>query len=159
MDEPAAMSGIEDEEALDASESSLGTLDARVLESDASDKLSEVEANAEEATGGVQDETMTEGPSLGGWGISTLGLMRVSVPELIIWDAWLNWEEDLRRAHWQRILARAMTMWDNPGRQVEVRQLTVVEMERFATWRSRYIHQPDGFEEERMVGDALGFGE
>ena len=126
-----------------------------MLEIDASDEFSEAEANAEEATGGVQDETMMEGPSPGGWGISTLGLMRVSVPELIIRDAWLNWEEDLRWAHRQRILARAMTMWGNPRRQVEVWQLTAAETERFATWRSRYIHQPDGFEEERMAGDAL----
>ena len=67
----------------------------------------------------------------------------------------MNWEEDLRQAHQQRILVWAMTMWDNPGRQVEVWQLTVAEMERFVTWRSRYIYQLDDFEEERMVGDEM----
>src|SRR6266481_3416037 len=27
------------------------------------------------------------------------GRVRLMVPELIIWDAWMNWEQDLRRAY------------------------------------------------------------
>ena len=150
-DEPAAMSGIEDEEVPQASESSLGTMDARVLESDASDELTDAEADAEEVMGSLQDETMMEGPSPGGLEMSALGLMRISIPELIIWDVWLNWEEDLRWAHWQRILTRAMTMWDNPGRQVEVRQLTAAETEWFVTWRSRTVLRKRGWREMRWV--------
>ena len=102
---------------------------------------------------------MTDEGLMGGFELSALGLTRVTVRELIIRDAWLNWEEDMRRAHRQRVLAQAMTMWNDPERQVEVRQLTETEEERFATWKSQYINQPVGFEEERMVGDALGFGE
>ena len=85
MDEPTAMSGIEDKEVLEASKSSLGTLDTQVLESDASDEPTDVEANAEEVMGGLQDETMMEGPSPGGLEISALGLMQISILELIIW--------------------------------------------------------------------------
>jgi len=45
--------------------------------------------------------------------------IQVTVQELIIWDAWMNWEENLRWAHHNRMLAWAiMTLqlpWDHPG--------------------------------------------
>ena len=136
----------------------MDTLDDQVLDYEVLDELSKVEAGAEIA-GGLQDETMTDEGLMGGFELSALGLTWVTVRELIIRDAWLNWEEDMRRAHRQQVLAQAMTMWNDPERQVEVRQLTETEEEQFATWKSQYINQPVGFEEERMVGDALGFGE
>ena len=117
-----------------------------------------MEAGAEIA-GGLQDETMTDEGLMGGIELSALGLTWVTVHELIIRDAWLNWEENMRRAHWQWVLAQAMTIWDDPERQVKVHQLTITEEEWFTTWKRQYINQPVGFGEERMVGDALGFGE
>ena len=158
VEEADAMSGIEQEDSPEGSESSLDTLDDRVLDYEISDEPPEAEAGAE-IVGGLQDETMMDEGLMGGIGLSTLGLTWVTVRELIIRDAWLNWEEDMRPAHQQRVLAQAMTLWNDPERQVEVRQLTVTEEERFVTRKSQYINQPVGFEEERMVGDALGFRE
>ena len=129
------MSGIEQEDSLEVGESSSDMLDDRVLNYEVLDEPPKVEAGAEIA-GGLQDETMTDEGLMGGIELSALGLTRVTVHELIIQDAWLNWEEDMRQAHWQWVLAQAMTMWDDPERQVKVRQLTITEEEWFMTWKS-----------------------
>jgi len=87
----------------------------------------------------------------------------ISVQELIIWDCWRNWEEDLRQAHWECQMAQVISLlqfpWNVPGNQVGVRRLTAEEEERLGTWRRLYLYQPAGFEEERMADGAFGLGE
>ena len=90
-------------------------------------------------------------------------LTQLTVQELVIRDAWMNWEENLRRAHQNRMLAWAMTRlqlpWDHLGNQVGARRLSAEEEEQFTMWKSRYIYQPADFEDERLAAYALGLGE
>src|SRR6266481_3120009 len=85
--------------------------------------------------------------------------VRLTVPELIIRNVWMNWEQDLRRAYCQCLLAQAMVSVEIPRSKVEVLELRADEEERFAIWRSRYLYQPADFEEERMEVGAFGLGE
>ena len=84
--------------------------------------------------------------------------VRITVPELIIRDAWLNWEQDLLWAYRQHLMAQVMTGMRLPRTEVETRALTPEEAERFATW-SQYLFQPADFEDARMEAGAFGLGE
>ena len=83
----------------------------------------------------------------------------ITVPELIIQGAWLNWEQDLRQAYWQRLVVQAMTGMRLPRTEVETRALTPEEAERFATWRSWYLFQLADFKDARMEVGAFSLGE
>ena len=83
----------------------------------------------------------------------------ITIPELIIRDDWLNWEQDLQWAYWQHLVVQVMMSTRLLRTKVEMRALTPEETERFATWRSWYLFQPADFEEVRMEAGAFGLGE
>ena len=85
--------------------------------------------------------------------------VQITVSELIIQDAWLNWEQDLQRAYWQHLVVQVMTGMRLPRTEVEMRALTPEEAERFVMWRSWYLFQPADFKDVRMEAGVFGLGE
>src|SRR6266481_6903212 len=129
-------------------------MDDRLLEYKVSEEETPDTAHGEGIVGGAQNASAPDAIEQ-----TPHGWVRLPVAELIIRDAWMNWEQDLRRAYRQFLLAQAMVSVEVPGSEVEVQELNVDEEEHFGIWRSRYLNQPAGFEEERMEAGAFGLGE
>ena len=84
-------------------------------------------------------------------GVSSRVVM--SIQDHLLQDCWLNWEEDVRRAHQE--MARGILVlfgWSGAGTgHVHGRRLSEEEEARFMTWKRHYIEQPARFEEERLA--------
>src|SRR6266481_3877404 len=85
-------------------------MDDRLLEYEVSEEETPDTAHGEGIAGGAQN-AIEQTPR---------GRVRLPVAELIIHDAWMNWEQDLRRAYRQRLLAQVMVSVEVPGSEVEV---------------------------------------
>jgi len=83
----------------------------------------------------------------------------ISVEEHLLRHNWMNWEDDLRRAHQQRLLAQSTLAWRIPPHLVRARHLTAEEEARFGIWKAQYIYQPGDFEDGRMAAGAFGLWE
>ena len=84
----------------------------------------------------------------------------MTVQDRLLQDCWLNWEEDVRWAHWDREMARGiMALYGQSGvamGHVHGRRLSEEEEARFMTWKWLYVVQLAGFEEERLATGDFG---
>ena len=80
----------------------------------------------------------------------------ISQKEFMIREAWRGWEDSLRMALRQRKIGEAVVRINQPTNQkIHVPKMSKEEQDRLATWRTRYIGQPDNFEEEGMDGGTF----
>ena len=91
-------------------------------------------------------------------GVSSRVVM--SVQDCLLQDCWLNWEEDVRRAHQDRETAPGiLALFGQSGvglGHVHGRRLSEGEEARFMTWKRLYVEQLAGFAEERLAMGDFG---
>ena len=84
----------------------------------------------------------------------------MSIQDHLLQDCWLNWEEDVRRAHRDWETARgilALFGWSGVGTgHVHGRRLSEEEEARFMMWKQLYVEQLARFEEERLAAGDFG---
>jgi len=75
----------------------------------------------------------------------------IQIEEQIFWDCWMNWENELRWAHWQCEVVQGMLSWRLPSHKIMVGCLTDEEEARFGFWKAQYIYHLAYFEHEMMA--------
>ena len=88
------------------------------------------------------------------------GRVVMSIQDCLLQDCWLNWEEDVRRAHQDQEMAQGiLALFSRSGvgtGHVHGRRLSEEEEARFTMWKQLYVEQPAGFEEERLAMGDFG---
>jgi len=86
-----------------------------------------------------------------------MGLEGISLQERLFREAWRGWEESLRMARRHRRLgevAAKLTISAEP--KIIVQKLAEDEEAQFKVWKTRFLGQVEGFEEEGMEMGAFG---
>src|SRR5882672_11870004 len=89
-----------------------------------------------------------------------MGLEGISLQERLFREAWRGWEESLRMAHRHRQLREVAAKLHNSSEpKIIMQRLAEDEEARLKVWKTQFLGQAEGFEEEGMEMGAFGLDE
>ena len=89
-----------------------------------------------------------------------MGLEGISLQERLFREAWRGWEESLRMARRHRRLGEVAAKLPNSAEpRIIVQRLAEDKEARLKVWKTQFLGQVEGFEEEGMDMGAFGLDE
>jgi len=80
----------------------------------------------------------------------------LSLKDFLVWDSWIAWEQELRRARHEQDKSLAFLAMRLPHQFVMAEMLTEEEQARYEIWKAQYLNQPAGLEREIMEAGGIG---